>query len=176
MPPAVGIKVVPSFRELNGRFARANEGLLEGRRDLMRVQGRRFKELAQQEAPSRTGEFKGNIRFRTFVQAEALGFTVSSPEPLSTFIQKGTVAHEIVPRFAKVLRFTVGAAGAAGAFGGLFAQQVVFTQRVSHPGTKANPFMGRAMRRWIPGARRDLRRIGLNWVRTLRGKETRAKI
>lgn len=54
--------------------------------------------------------------------------------PKVRFVLDGTRPHIIVPRRAKALRFIVGG-------------DVVFTRRVRHPGTRANNFLGRALRR-----------------------------
>ena len=177
MPPAIQITINPTIRDQRGRFAKANAGLLEDYRDTMRFHGRRFVKIAKEEAPERTGKFSGNIRFRTFVEGRTIGFTVSSPQPLSTFIQKGTVEHPIA---AEGFTFRGGSvrprvlaffwpSGPRGAM-------TYFFRSVTHRGTKANPFMGRAMRRWIPGARRGMREIGKNWIRTLQGKQRQLKL
>lgn len=49
------------------------------------------------------------------------------------WIHEGTRPHEIRPRRAKALRFTIGT-------------RVVFARRVWHPGTTANPFLRDAIR------------------------------
>lgn len=175
MPASVEYKATPTFRELNGRFTRGNKELLENRRDLVRRQGRRMKDFLKTEAPKRTGKFASNIRFRTFVEQQAVGFRIYMPEPLATFIQKGTRAHTITPRNAKVLRFVVGGGGLALPFGGAHASNVVFATRVRHPGTRPNRFIGRASRRWLPGARADLRRVGTRYIRTVQGKSSGAR-
>jgi len=154
------LTMVPSFRDLRGRWAKANGKLLEIRRDLIRDQARRMTGLAQEEAPKRSGDFAKGIRFRTFVAAEAVGFTLSAPSPLVEFITKGTKPHPIPkpPRPpGKPLAFEVGG-------------ETVIVYGVEHPGTKPNPFIGRAYRRWLPGARDMLNLISSRFIRELMTK------
>ncbi len=156
MATAVGYKLTikPTFRALNGRFTKANKKLLKERREDLKKEGRRYVKLAQAEAPRRTGEFASNIRFRTTTEGGNLIMSVSTPDPLGKWIISGTKAHPI-PRSPKpvgtALRFVIGG-------------QVFFRRQVQHPGTKANPFMGRATRRWFPGARKMLNRISTRYV------------
>ncbi len=161
-------KAVPSFRLLNGRFARAEKDLLESKRGKMRFQGARLVKLLREEAPSRTGAFAAKIRQRAFVQAEAVGFKIGMPQPLADFITKGTRSHPIVARRAKMLRFfwDQGPKGPG----------IYYFFSVNHPGTKANRFIGRAVRRWKPGARRALRQIALRYVQVLQGRTTGGQI
>ena len=53
---------------------------------------------------------------------------VVAPLPHAVHHHEGTPAHIILPRRARMLRFTVGG-------------QVVFARQVSHPGTKPNRFL-----------------------------------
>jgi hypothetical protein len=152
------IKSVPTFRDMHQRFARADRVLLEARRDEMRAEAIRLVALEREEAPKRTGKFARDIRYRTFNEGDALGFRTYTPQPLGSYIVLGTKAHTITPRRAKALRFVVDG-------------RVVFTQRVRHPGTKPNKFIGRAYRRWLPGARAMLLRISTRYVRAIKGSD-----
>lgn len=49
------------------------------------------------------------------------------------FVNDGTRPHQIRPKNASVLRFTVGG-------------RVVYAKVVNHPGTRARPFLDRALR------------------------------
>ena len=159
----------PPFRDMQGRFAKANKGLLESKRTQTRDLGRHLVDLLQQEAPKRSGEFARNIRFRTFVQAAAVGFRVTMPEPLATFISLGTRAHKIVAKNVRALSFRVGLIGGlVGGFGEMGTKIVV--KSVNHPGTKANKFIGKAKRRWNPRARVAGQKIARRWIETVRGK------
>lgn len=58
----------------------------------------------------------------------------------AAFVNDGTAPHIIRPRNARVLRFVVGG-------------QVVYARVVHHPGTRANPFLDRALREVVGGTR-----------------------
>jgi len=158
----------PTFRNLNGRYVKAHKALLEERRTKVRSMARRFVELAQEEAPEgETGKFKESIRWRSYTSSDSVGFTVTSKQPLGTFILKGTKAHEIWPKNAKCLHFYWPKANPPG---------YVCFGMVNHPGTKPNKFIGRAYKRWLPGARADLREISTAFVRELVGAGTERKV
>lgn len=142
---------IPTFRDLQGRFTKAEEQLLESRRDLMRDLGKRYTEIARDEAPKRTGQFADNIRFRTFIEGNSLGFRISSPQPLGKFIVLGTKPHVIAAKNVQFLRFywEKGPEGPG----------VYFFRSVNHPGTKPNRFHDRAYRKWRPEAESSLKMI-----------------
>jgi len=174
---AFEIKSIPTFRELNGRFARAEKELLNARRDEMRAGGSRFVQLAREEAPRKTGKFAEGIRFRTFQEAAALGFKVTTPQPLGKFIIGGTKRHRISAKNAGALRFFWPKVGMMVMVpkGGGFKTHVsggtlwIGKGYVMHPGTKPNKFIGRAYRRWLPGARAMLARISTRFVKAFTG-------
>ncbi len=160
--PLFEIRSVPTFRDLHGRFATAEHELLEQRRPLIQKLGRVWKELAQDEAPVRSGQFRDSIGYRTFIEGGALGFRGVMAQPLATFIVRGTRAHVIAARRGSALRFFWP--------GGPAGPGIYFFARVNHPGTRANRFTTRAYQRWRPVAREDLARISLRYVRTLQGQ------
>ena len=162
MADPLSFRSTPTFRELNGRFARASAELLESRRDLMRDLGRRFAELSRTEAPSRTGSFRESIGFRTFAEGSAFGFRIHMAQPLGQFILEGTAAHIISARYAMALRFE-------------WHGEIVFFKSVHHPGTKPNPFMSRAYRQWLPESREGLRRISLRYQQTLTARGSQGR-
>ncbi len=164
------LEVTPTFRDLKGRFARAEKGLLSSYRGFLRDEGRRLVGFLEDEAPrSEEGEgfdgvhFADQIRFRTFVEGEHVGFKVSMPEPLATYILDGTRPHTISARSAKTLAF-YWEAGPRG-------PDTYFYAEVRHPGTSPNRFVGRAVRRWFPGFRGGARKTALRYSRILQGKE-----
>lgn len=146
----------PTFRALNGRFSRATKALFKERRAQLKPEARRLIDLLQEEAPRATGEFADNLRFRTFEEAGNIGFRVSMQSPLGKFITEGTRAHPIVAKRAKALHFFIGA-------------EEFFRFGVKHPGTKPNRFVGRGVRRWLPGARKMQRRISTRYTSELAG-------
>lgn len=149
----------PTARELTRRVLSAKDGLATDRRAMLRGQGRRFVQLAQSEAPKKTGVFAAGIRYRTFTSGDVDELRVYTPQPLGKWILEGTKPHVITPRGPGYpLRFFWPKVG-----------RVVRFMRVNHPGTKANPFLSRAYRRWLPGARGDLRQIAINWTRRIQG-------
>lgn len=152
--PLLALTIKPTFRAMSGKYTKAEKNLLRNRRAQVVALGRRYVEYAREEAPEKTGAFKKSIRFRTFQTGETLGFTVTSKQPLGTFIVKGTKPHIILPRRAKALRFVIG-------------DRVIFAKMVRHPGTKPNRFHGRAYARWLPGARASLAAISTKFVRDL---------
>ena len=158
------IEASPTVRELTGRVLAGKVGIAKDERDMMRRQGRRLKVLAQQEAPKRTGQFAESIRFRTFVEGDTSGFTITSAKPLGRFIIGGTKKHPIVAHGKSPLTFYWPKMG-----------RVVQFRSVEHPGTKPNRFIGRAFRRWLPGARSDLRTVAKNYTRTLAGGVTKRR-
>lgn len=59
--------------------------------------------------------------------------TISFNTDYAEYVNDGTRPHIIRPRRAQALRFVVGG-------------QIVFARVVRHPGTRANPFLDRALR------------------------------
>ena len=168
----IEVKSIPSFRDTRGRFVSAEKALLEGMRGGMRDQGRRLWEMAVKEAPESEGltepfdpgAFKRAIRWHSFNTGNELGVRITMPQPLGRYIVLGTTPHPIAARSANMLFFYW--QNAPSELGG--ADWYHF-QQVQHPGTKPNPFTGRAYRRWLPGARKFLQSISRTYVRTLHG-------
>jgi len=154
----------PSTRELVKRVLAAKEGVTQDRREMLRGQGRRFVQYAQEEAPKRTGEFASKIAYRTFVSGDTDELRVYTQQPLGKWILEGTRPHVIRAKNAPILRFYWHKVG-----------RVVYFKSVNHPGTKPNPFMSRAYRRWLPGARGDLRQVAVNWSRRIQGAAVNPK-
>jgi hypothetical protein len=154
----------PTTRELTRRVLAASKGVEQDRRMVLRGQGRRFVQLARDEAPKRTGDFARAISFKTFQSGDVDQVNVYTPQPLGKWITGGTKPHVIAARRAKYLRFYWPKVG-----------KVVFFKSVNHPGTKPNPFMSRAYRRWLPGARQDLRSVATNWTRRIQGAQVTSK-
>ena len=166
----------PSFRGKLGRYEKANKELVEGKRDMMRDLGRRMVVLMKDEAPQgKTGKFKAGIRFRTHASGDTVGFKVTVPEPLHTFIVKGTKPHKIMAKRAGALYFFFGKIGMFTVVpkGGGFKTHVrggklwVGKGYVSHPGTKANDYQERALNRFAPEYKAGLNRISSRWVDTV---------
>ena len=104
------------------------------RRELTEA-GRQVVNRAKVLAPVRTGRLRSSIRAeppRIFSLRGSL--TVGSDVEYAGFVNDGTRPHQIKPRrTGGVLRFTVGG-------------RVVYARVVNHPGTRARPFLDRALR------------------------------
>ncbi|MFF4391436.1 hypothetical protein ACFY0G_32305 [Streptomyces sp. NPDC001552] len=86
--------------------------------------------IAEQEAPGTMGSY---ISWKVENGPRGLQGVIVCDHPATTFVLNGTRPHLIRPRRKKVLRFVVDG-------------EVVFTNLVRHPGTRANDFLGRALR------------------------------
>lgn len=85
---------------------------------------------AQQLAPYDTGNLRNSITVETLgPYAAAVGPTAN----YGRYVEEGTAPHVIVPKNAKALYFNG-----------------IFTSRVSHPGTRAQPYMAPAAERHAP--------------------------
>lgn len=81
----------------------------------------------QAEAPTKTGRLRGSIVAKD--ESGGVGFYSVR---YGRYVNDGTRPHTIIPRTARVLVFQVGG-------------KTVFARQVNHPGTKANPFVRRAL-------------------------------
>lgn len=89
--------------------------------------------------PVDTGRLRASIRGqaqRTWTLRPQ--FVVGSDVDYAEYVHDGTRPHVIRPRTARALRFTVGG-------------QVVYARVVNHPGTRAKPFLDRALREVTAG-------------------------
>lgn len=85
-------------------------------------------------APVRTGRLRSSIRAEPPRIFSLRGVCkVGSDLEYAGFVNDGTAPHDIRPRSKQVLKFTVGG-------------RTVFAKVVHHPGTRANPFLDRALR------------------------------
>lgn len=85
-------------------------------------------------APVDTGRLRASIRAeppRIFSLRGSV--TVGSDLEYAGYVNDGTRPHVIRPRRARALRFRVGG-------------RVVYARLVNHPGTRAKPFLDRALR------------------------------
>jgi len=153
------------MRDLLGRFAKAESAFVGIRREEMRGEGRRFVDFAQQEAPAGPGRAVAKqIGYRTFIRNNVAGFE-AWPGQLGAWHIAGTGIYG--PRGQLIV--------------GLRGQPLRFEKegkvhyRMWVRGIKKNPFFSRAYRRWLPGARFALRRMGLKWVRELKGAGAETK-
>lgn len=101
-------------------------------RDAKRV-ARLVEARAKVLAPVDTGRLRASIRTTRKLTARGPTYQVSTNVEYAPYVENGTRPHIIRPRRAKALAFRVGG-------------RLVFAQVVHHPGTKAQPFLSRAVR------------------------------
>lgn len=100
----------------------------------LRVQGPRVVNRAKILCPVDTGRLRASIRGearRTWTLRPE--FRIWSDVEYAAMVNDGTRPHQIRPKNASVLRFVVGG-------------RVVFARVVNHPGTRARPYLDRALR------------------------------
>ena len=103
------------------------------RREL-EVAARQVMNRAKVLAPVRTGRLRASIRVESRRTATLRSkFTIGSDVEYAAFVNDGTRPHIIRPRRAQALRFVIGG-------------RVVFAKVVHHPGTRARPFLDKALR------------------------------
>ena len=150
----------PSFKEIRSRARKANAGLANVFRESLRQLGRRFVQLAGQEARGgETGTIGRGIFYRTYMRSGLPELRVY-PGRIGGFHLHGTGIHGptgqmITPKTASYLRWENGS-------------EVVYARATR--GVTKDPFFGRAYRRWLPGARSELRLISHEWLRELAGR------
>jgi hypothetical protein len=155
------IIVTPPFRDVHGRFTKANKNLIENQRNIVRLLGMRWKMWMQEEAPKKSGDFARGHRYSTHVQGNNITLTGTVPQPLGKWIIKGTAAHDIVAHAGGALHF-FWPKGFRGAGWYSF-------RSVHHPGTKPNPYNERVMSKWRPEAKNQLRHVAVKWVSDVKG-------
>lgn len=102
--------------------------------------GRQVVNRAKVLAPVDTGRLRAEIGPAKFSRSWTLRprVTIEVNVDYATYVHDGTRPHIIRPRNAQVLRFRVGG-------------QVVYARVVHHPGTRARPFLDRALREVTAG-------------------------
>lgn len=103
-------------------------------RQELRTAGRMVVNRAKVLAPVDTGRLRASIQGE-LTRAWTLRprFTVGSNVEYAAMVNDGTRPHIIRPKNARALRFVVNG-------------RVVYARVVHHPGTRANPFLDRALR------------------------------
>lgn len=165
MPIIFKATVFPPLRNVAGQFAKATEALRQQQRDSMAVLGQLWKEEILKEAPrGKTGKFREAHAYRVFDRGGRVELRTYAPQPLATWIIKGTRPHLIVARKAKALRFL----WENGPRSNKRFTAYHFYVWVWHPGTKPNNYLERAHRTWMPFAREELSRMGRKFVTELK--------
>ncbi len=131
---------VEGLDRIQENFARADvivKGALN--RTLRRI-GKVLVPVLKSETPVRTGKLKSTTIFTIEGGPDNQSLTIRQGARTiggafyGEFVREGTAPHVIKPVKAKSLRFQIG-------------DRVIFAKQVNHPGTKANKYHLRAMRR-----------------------------
>lgn len=101
-------------------------------RDAKRV-ARQVEARAKILAPVDTGRLRASIKTKRTLSIRGPQYTVYTNVNYAPYVENGTRPHVIRPKTKKALRFKVG-----GSF--------VIVAKVNHPGTRPQPFLGRAVR------------------------------
>lgn len=155
MPPGFTFTFKPTFRDVQGRFARAERALLEERREGVRRLGQRYVALVGEEARGGPGHtIAKQVSFETFNTGEVVGFRTRLG-PIARWHVSGTGLFGprnrlIRPVQAKALRFNVGG-------------KTIFRRWVR--GVKPDKYLQRAYKRWLPGAKPELKRVATRFTK-----------
>ncbi|MCK9601994.1 MAG: hypothetical protein M0R06_23315 [Sphaerochaeta sp.] len=122
---------VKGLAEATQKFSAAPQRLVSELGKAMRQSVRDLHRQAVREAPVNKQSGGGNLRQMIGSSASGLKGSVVAKASYSAYVHEGTKPHIIVPRRARVL-----ANKRTGQF---------FGRKVNHPGTKANPFLARAL-------------------------------
>lgn len=127
--------------------AQLNRQIRGASRTELETAARQVVNRAKVLAPVDTGRLRSSIRVearRTFTLRSV--YTIGSDVEYADMVHGGTKPHIIRPKTKQVLRFKVGG-------------KTVFARVVKHPGTKARPFLDRALRE-VAAARGYSFRVG----------------
>ncbi len=177
MAELISYTVKPPFRDILGRFTKADAELIKGKRDEMRTLGGNLVSKLKAAAPvGKSGKFRDSHSFKTFERGKDIELRTYSASPLGTFIRLGTKPHKIAAKRAKALAFYWPKVGMmtfvpragfpiTGEAGGNFWIGKGF---VNHPGTKPNPYHERALASMSPAMQESLRKIAGRYVESLK--------
>lgn len=101
-------------------------------KDALRV-ARLVESRAKVLAPVDTGRLRNSIKIRRKLTLRGPGWQVYTNVEYAPMVETGTRPHVIRAKNKKALRFRVGG-------------QTVIVAKVNHPGTRAQPFLSRAVR------------------------------
>lgn len=114
--------------------AELNRTIRGASRDELETTARQVVNRAKVLAPVDTGRLRSSIRVerRSFLGLR-VRYTIGSDLNYAAMVHDGTRPHTIRPKRAQALRFRVGG-------------RIVYARVVHHPGTRARPFLDRALR------------------------------
>lgn len=134
---------IDGMAALNRRLDAVASG--RGRREILTRVALSAVAYSKEEAPVKTGNLRRTIHVASVSDTSA---TIAVSANYARFVHQGTRAHVIKPRRARILRWPNGA-GARRLTGTARTgtRDFVFARVVHHPGTKANPFLVRGIKR-----------------------------
>lgn len=162
MPTIITVTAKPPFRDIHGRFVKATDELLAARRDEARALGSKLASYIKAEAPHKTGKYISSIGYQTFIHGKDMGFRIYAAQPLTTYLTQGTRPHVIMAKRSSVLAFFWE--------GGPRGAGMYFFKVVHHPGTKANPFIEKALQKFSPEPQASFMRMAGRWAMKMAGK------
>lgn len=178
MPAASSVIFKPTLARLRGRFVKATKKQTENMKKAVRVLGRRWVQIAREEAPAKTGKFRKSIKYTLITKGKTqVGFETSSKQPLGKFINDGTRPHRIRARRKRALYFFWGKIGKyvvvpkSGGFGTHVSGGKLWIGKgyVNHPGTRPNPYISRAYVRWTKDMEKQIEAVADKFVIDLVG-------
>lgn len=125
--------------------AQLNRTIRGASRSELETTARQVMNRAKVLAPVDTGRLRASIRIesrRTLALRSV--YTVGSDVDYAAMVHDGTRPHTIRPKNAQALRFRIGG-------------RIVYAKVVHHPGTRARPFLDRAVREIAGGKGYDIR-------------------
>jgi len=149
--------------------------VMAGRRELARRVADDLRAKLAEEAPKRTGAFSEGLQVRQSVRSTSGSWdqyeivstgphaTVGNGLSLWDLITRGTAAHEI-PTGGAAAQLAKGYPLSFYWENGPNGPGLYHYWSVRHPGTSPDRFPDRALDRWRPAARRELKELGLNVV------------
>ena len=165
------VTVNPAFSVIVSAIKSASGNMDANLRNAAKTLSARWVQIAQMEAPQKTGNFRKTIETQ-FLQGDAIGFEGFSGQPLGTFIAKGTKPHKIRARKAGALYFFWGKVGMftvvpkAGGFRTHTAGGKLWIGKgyVDHPGTKPNDYVSRTFAKWEPEMIKEVEAVADKFV------------
>ena len=166
MAATYGFKItaVPPIREQYKAAVKANAKVKLEKRAALKRLGSHFVDLSGQEARGGSeGSIAKGIFYRTFDKGADTELRVY-PGKIGLWHLYGTGLYGpkkryIEPVHAKAMRWTQNG-------------EVVYAYRTK--GIKPDKFFGRAYRRWLPRARKELREVAFTWRREIAGTPAKA--
>lgn len=117
------------------RLRRAGQNSQQALLDTLMQAATYIAETMKSLCPVDTGNLRDSIGVRSQGDSIVIGPDLEQA-PYAGYVEFGTAPHEIRPKTAKALRFTIGG-------------QVVFARVVHHPGTKPAYYVARAFEQWL---------------------------